>query len=147
MGLIDDLERGDGPTGLDTAVFICYIEEHPRYLPLIEPVFAAIDAGRLYAVTSALTLLETLVVPYRAGNQILAHRYETLLRRSKGLHLADIGLSHLRAAALLRATMGCKTPDAIQLAAALAAGCSTFLTNDRRFRAPTGIEILQLDDY
>jgi predicted nucleic acid-binding protein len=53
---------GRGPVGLDTAIFIYYIEEHPRYLPLVEPVFAGIDEGRRDGVTSALTLLETLVI-------------------------------------------------------------------------------------
>ncbi len=43
MGLIEEL--GSGPVALDTAIFIYFIEEHPIYLPLLEPVFQAIDAG------------------------------------------------------------------------------------------------------
>jgi len=49
VGLIQDL--GGGPVGLDTAAFIYFIEEHDDYLPVVDPVFAAIDAGRLPAVT------------------------------------------------------------------------------------------------
>ena len=41
MGLIDEL--GAGPVALDTSVFIYFIEEHPQYLPVVEPVFAAVD--------------------------------------------------------------------------------------------------------
>lgn len=145
MGLIEDLE--EGPIGLDTSIFIYFIEEHPLYLPVVEPVFEAMDQGSLPAVTSAITLLETLVVPYRAGNSSLADRYEALLRRSRGLRLMEIDLPVLRAGALLRATIGCRTPDALQLASALSAGCRCFLTNDRRFRGPEGIRILQLEDY
>ena len=145
MGLIEDL--GEGPICLDSAIFIYFIEEHSRYLPVVKPVFEAIDQDRLPAVTSAITVLETLVVPYRAGNQALADRYEMLLRRSRGLRLVEIDLPVLRAAALLRATIGNRTPDALQLASALSAGCPTFLTNDRRFRGPQGIKILQLEDY
>jgi hypothetical protein len=37
-----------------------------------------------------LTLLEVLVVPYRAGNRLLAERYEALLTRSRGIRLVDI---------------------------------------------------------
>jgi hypothetical protein len=39
---------------------------------LLRPLFRRIDDGDLPAVTSALTLLETLVIPYRAGNLDLA---------------------------------------------------------------------------
>jgi len=58
VGLIDDL--GSGPVALDTPPFIYFIEEHPRYLPIVQPVFAAMTAGTLAGVTSGLTLLETL---------------------------------------------------------------------------------------
>lgn len=75
MALIDDL--GAGPVGLDTVVFIYYLEEHPDYLRIVAPVFEAIDRGQLPAATSALTLLETLVVPYRAGNAALAESYDS----------------------------------------------------------------------
>src|SRR5262245_60287834 len=118
MGLIEELGRG--PVGLDSAIFIYLIEEDRTFLPLVETVFAAIDAGRLAGVTLALTLLEVLVVPYRHQNEALARRYEALLTRSRNLRLAGLDLPLLRAAAALRAAIGLKTPDALQLAAALA---------------------------
>ena len=77
MGLM--AEVGSGPVGIDTAVFIYFIEEHPEYLSTVLPVFQAIDLGELRAATSTLTLLETIVVPYRQGNSALADRYEALL--------------------------------------------------------------------
>jgi predicted nucleic acid-binding protein len=94
-----------------------------------------------------LTLLEVLVVPYRAGNQALANRYEALLTRSRGIRVVDLGREQLRAAAQLRAATGIKTPDALQVVAALTAGCSTFLTNDRRLPKIPGLRILQLESY
>ena len=72
MGLIADL--GTGNVGVDTAAFIYFIEEDPRYLPVITPLFREADEGTRQIVTSALTLLEVLVVPYRAGNVLLAER-------------------------------------------------------------------------
>lgn len=145
MGLMEDL--GDGPVALDTAVFIYFIEEHPQFLPVVEPVFVAIDGGSLAGVTSGLTLLETLVVPYRAGDAPLAERYEALLTRSRGMRLVDLDRALLRSAARLRATIRLKTPDALQFAAALASNCSTYLTNDRDLPPVPGIRILQLRDY
>ena len=144
MGLIDDLGRG--PVGVDTALFISYIEEHPALLPLIDPIFTAADEGRRVLVTSALTLLEVLVVPYRLGNRALAARYEALLTRSRGVRVVDITRDQLRAAAQLRAVTGVKVPDALQLVAALTEGCTTFLTNDRRLPAIPGLKVLQLRD-
>ena len=146
MGLIREI--GEGPLALDTAAFIYFIEEHPRFLPPLDPVFAAIDEGALPAVASSLTLLEVLVVPYRAGNAALAERYEQLLTRSRGLRLIDIDRGQLRAAAQLRAVhAGLRTPDAIQVSAALAGGCSALLTNDRDLPTIPGLRILQLKDF
>ena len=83
MGLIADL--GTGPVGVDTAVFIYFIEAQPAFLSAIDTMFKAADAGRLEVVTSALTLMEVLVVPYRAGDRALADRYDALLTRSRGV--------------------------------------------------------------
>jgi predicted nucleic acid-binding protein len=145
VGLIDDL--GVGPIGLDTVVFIYFVEEHPEFLPLVGPLFSGVDTGRWPAVTSALTLLETLVVPFRAGDTALAERYEALLSHSRGLRLVDLDRSLLRGAAHLRATLSVKTPDALQLAAALMTGCTSFVTNDRALPRVPGLRIVQLRDY
>jgi len=145
VGLIDDLQPG--PVALDTAVFIYFIEEDRRFLDIVKPVFTAMDRGVLEAATSGLTLLEVLVAPYRADNIPLAERYEALLTRSRGLRLVDLDRPVLKSAALLRARVRLKPPDAIQVAAALAARCTAFLTNDRKIPAMPGLRILQLRDY
>jgi len=145
LALIDDL--GAGPVGVDTAIFIYFIEEHRRFVPTIAPLFAAADAGRWEIVVSALTLLEVLVVPYRAGNIELAERYEAVLTRSRGVRMVDLTRAHLRAAAQLRAATGVGTPDALQLAVSRASGCSVFVTNDRRLPEVPGMRVIQLGAY
>ena len=145
MGLMTDLGRG--PVGVDTVVFIYLIEEHPQFVPLLEPLFREVDGGRRELVTSALTLLDVLVVPFRSGDHLLAERYEALLTQSRGVRVAEISRDHLRAAAQLRAVTGVKTPDSLQLVAALAAGCAAFLTNDRNLPNIPGLRILQLSSY
>ena len=145
MGLIADI--GSGRTGIDTSLFIYFIEEDPRFLPLVEPLFGEADAGARELVTSALTLLEVLVVPYRAGDRALAERYEQLLTRSRGIRVIDLSRDQLRDAAQLRAANGVKTPDALQLAAAMGSGCTTFVTNDRRIPEISRMRVLQLADY
>jgi len=145
VGLTEVLGRG--PVGVDTALFIYFIEEHPRFLRLIEPLFAAADEGKRELVTSALMLLEVLVVPFRAGNLALAERYENLLTRSSGIRIVDLTRDQLRTAAQLRAATAVRTPDALQLAAAITSGCTSFITNDRRLPAVAGTRVLQLADY
>lgn len=145
MGLIGDV--GPGPVAIDTSLFIYLIEEEPRYLPVILPLFEESDGGRRELITSAVTLLEVLVVPYRIGDVQLADRYELLLTRSRGVRVVDLTRDQLRAAAQLRAMTGAKTPDALQLAAALSTRCRTFVTNDRALPAVPGLQIIQLSSY
>jgi len=145
VGLIDDLGKGD--VAVDTSVFIYFIEEEPRFLPIIRPLFVEADRGKRRLVTSALTLLEVLVVPYRAGDTQLAERYEALLTRSRGVQLIDVTRDQLKAAAQLRAATVIRTPDALQVAAALAARCTAFVTNDRRLPRVTGLRVIELASY
>jgi predicted nucleic acid-binding protein len=54
----------------------------------------------------------------------------------------------LRTAVQLRAQYAnLRTPDALQLAAAMSRGCGTFVTNDLRLPVPTGLRVLQLSEF
>lgn len=143
--LIDKLDAG--PVGLDTSAVIYFIERHPAYIDALRPLFVEADRGSRVLVTSAMTLLEVLVVPIRRGQLGLADRYEQLLTRSAGITLVDVTVGQLRAAAGLRASIALKTPDALQLCAALSAGCKTFVTNDLRLPKIPGLRTIQLSDY
>jgi predicted nucleic acid-binding protein len=46
----------------------------------------------------------------------------------------------------LRARYPVRTPDALQIAAALSNGCQAFLTNDKRLKPVSELKILVLDD-
>jgi hypothetical protein len=79
MGLMNDIDPG--PVALDAVIFIYFIEEHPQFLQIIEPLFREVDKGRIEFIASALSLLEVLVVPYGTGHHVLANRYEHQTRR------------------------------------------------------------------
>lgn len=145
MGLIESLP--EGPVAIDSAIVIYLVERHERYLPVIRPLLMAADAGEVVLVTSAITLLEVLVVPYRAGDAALAARYEDLLTRSRGLELVPVDRAIIRGAAQLRAVHGIRTPDAIQMAAGLARRCGSFLTNDRRLPNVPNLPLFQLHEH
>lgn len=145
MGIMDDIEAG--PVCLDTCVFIYLIEENRDFLDLIVPIFEAIDKELLEAVTSGITLIETLVIPFRNSDHELADQYERILTRSPGVRLYELDRELLRQGAYLRAHLGLKTPDALQIAAAQRAGCSAFITNDRRLPDIENLKIIQLSNY
>lgn len=144
MGLSPALGRG--PIGVDASVVIYYVEAHPEFVVLADPIFDAAREGERELITSSLTLLEVLVKPCRAENEGLAWRFEALLTQSPGLMLVDLDRDQLRVAAKLRARYGVRTPDALQLAAALSAGCSSFVTNDRKIPSVPGLSVVQLPD-
>jgi len=52
-----------------------------------------------------------------------------------------------RRAIILRASYEIHVPDALQIAAAIEAGATLFVTNDRRLSKVEEIEILLLEDY
>lgn len=145
MGLTEGLEPG--PVAVDTALFIYFLEEHPIFLPVVRALFMSADRGEREIVTSAITLLEVLVVPLRAHQFPLADRYEALLTKSRGIRLVEVDHGQLRTAARLRSLHGFRTPDALQLAAALTAHCSTFITNDRRLGEVPGLRTVQLSEH
>jgi predicted nucleic acid-binding protein len=143
---LDDALAGVDRLGLDTPPFIYLIERNPAYLDLVREVFLRITAGQLAAHSSVITLTEVLTQPYHAGNDMLVRRYRRFLLRSRNFSLAPITAAIAEQAASLRARYGLRTPDALQISAALAAGCSAFLTNDARLQRVTELRVLVLDE-
>ena len=86
------------------------------------------NAGPLCA--SALAWLECRVKPMRDGDSALLGRYERLLA-AENLTLVPIDKACLVVATQVRAAFGFKALDALHLAAAVVAGCETFMTGDR----------------
>lgn len=85
-------------------------------------VLTAIETGQLRAVSSVITLAEVLTCPLRDGNENLAARYRKLLVESGHLQLVPIDAHVAARATALRAEYGLRTPDALQVAVAQAAG-------------------------
>jgi predicted nucleic acid-binding protein len=132
----------------DTMVFIYHLEDHPTYAPLTQPIFEAWEEGRNFGVTSVITLLEILVKPKREGNLEAARDYRELLTTYPNLHILDVDPAMADLASDLRAKYGIRTPDALQIAAALRAGARGFITNDGQLKqvAEAGLEVVLLDD-
>ena len=132
--------------GLDTTPLIYFIEENPTYLETIRPFFVAVDRGEFRVVTSTVTLLEVLVHPFRRGERELAQQYRDILLGAKGFITISLSQDIAEEAARLRSRYNIRTPDAIQMATALRAGASHFLTNDARLPSLPELRILVLDE-
>lgn len=144
MEWLEDL-RGK-TVGLDAAPLIYFIEENPTYLDNVHAFFQALDDGELHAVTSVVTLIEALVHPLRRGEDALAQQYRDILLSAEGLDIVPISAEVAEGAARLRAAHDLRTPDAIQMSAAVSAGASHFLTNDLRLPSLPNLRILALDE-
>jgi predicted nucleic acid-binding protein len=131
--------------GLDTAPLIYFIEQNEAYLELVRAFFRAMSQGEFQVITSTLTLTEVLVHPLRSGNVALANQYRDIILDQENLITLPVSAEIADVAAQLRATQNLRTPDAIQIATAIQAGATFFLTNDARLAAVQNLDVLVLD--
>lgn len=131
---------------VDTAPVIYFVERHPRYLPLVEPVFDRIDVGALTLVTSPVTLAECLVLPLRNAHADIAELFTDLLTHGPHTDFVAIDQTIGALAAELRAKHNLHLPDAIQASVAIVSGCDAFLTNDPKLKRVTALTVVVLDD-
>jgi predicted nucleic acid-binding protein len=137
-------ELGGGKVYLDTNVFIYAVEAVAEYKAPIEALFTLLEDSTVSAVTSELTLAEALAKPLEVGRHDIAQVYEAMLTPSSWLAVVPIERSILIEAAHLQARLKLRLPDAIHIATAVATGCPTVLSNDRRLQAPPSIKLLRL---
>lgn len=134
--------------GLDTSIFIYFLEDNARYGPLAQITINGIEKGKWQGLTSTITLMEITVRPWQLGQETAAREYEAILVHFPNLSIVDIDRNVARAAAQLRAKYNVAPPDALQVAASLSYGAKAFLTNDKRLsRLQELIDVLVLDDF
>lgn len=132
--------------GLDTNVFIYFLEDHARYGSWCTALFDLIERGHNPAVTSTVTLLELLVQPYRDQKEELAQKIFALTSTYPRLEWAPVTMNLADRAAEIRARYRLSTPDAIQLATAIDHKAVRFYGNDRALRRVKEIECVIVDD-
>lgn len=126
---------------LDTNVVISVVEAMGPLAQAQKRFIAGIDGTTIKAMTSELTLAECLVKPFADKNAAAVAAYLSFLNGRPNLPVLPITRHILIVAARRRTELGVKLPDAIHIASAEAAGCSVFLTNDRRIRLPDGMKV------
>lgn len=131
---------------LDTAPVIYQVEQNPAYSALAGAVFQEIDAGRVGAVTSPVTLAECLVHPYKSAAAARLQAFTALITTGRNTQFVMIDQAIAQKAAELRARYNLLLPDAFQAAVAIVSGCDALLTNDRGLQRVSEIKVLVLDD-
>jgi predicted nucleic acid-binding protein len=145
MKALQDLLKNHAFIGLDTSIFIYHFEDHPRYSPLTEIIFNALEKGINRGIASYQTLMEILVKPKIEGLLQAARDYEYYLTTFPNLTFNEMGLDVAQKASDLRSADGLRAPDAIQLATAILYGATAFFTNDKAFERVKGVDIVILD--
>ncbi len=143
---LDDAFENVHLIGLDTSPFIYFVERNSLYVDIMREIFKRLTDGEFLACSSVITLTEVLVQPFRQNNQILADKYRDLIYKGINFELLPLKSSNAETAAKLRAKYNLRTPDTLQIAAALDNGCEAFLCNDKNLKRVTEIKILILDE-
>jgi predicted nucleic acid-binding protein len=131
---------------LDTAPVIYYVERHPNYFPVVQPIFQHLQTGDFKAVASPITLAECLTLPYRQGLTQLQQDFIDVIVAGENTIFQPTDAAVGCKAAEVRGQYQLKLPDALQIATALIAECDSFLTNDRRLESITELEIIVIEN-
>jgi predicted nucleic acid-binding protein len=146
MTKLDDALMGVTRLGFDTSPVIYFVEANPQYDTLVTEIFRRVSTGAPLGATSVITLSEVLVQPIIRQQTLLQREYRDLLLRSRNFSALAISASIAELGAELRAQYRLRTPDALQIATALEAGCEAFLSNDAGLRRVAELRVLILDD-
>ncbi|MGH8507714.1 MAG: type II toxin-antitoxin system VapC family toxin [Gammaproteobacteria bacterium] len=117
--------------------------------PAVRSLLQAASSREVQAFVSPIVRAEVLVQPLRTGNEPLAEIYRVMLARSGPIVMVSVDDAVADLSAELRAKhRGLKLADALHLAAALSAGCQTFISGDKRIKAAAGrrIAVLSFED-
>ena len=141
-----DALEGVSLLGVDTAPFIYFVEHKASHIDRVRVIFRLVDEGKFVSVTSVVTLTEVLNKPIKHQDTATEKSYRDMLLHSRYIILVPISIQIAERAAELRARYNLKTPDALQVATAIDAGCDAFLTNDMGLKRVTEIRVLILDE-
>ena len=130
---------------LDASGFIYSAERIEPYRTLLEPMWYQAEDGEITIVCSDLVVMETLVKPIRDNDMFLKDLFNSLFN-SNAVNLIPATRDIWEQSAVLRASTGLKTPDALHAATALSIGCAQFITNDTDFRRVENLPVTVLDD-
>jgi predicted nucleic acid-binding protein len=127
----------------DTMLFIYWIEGHPEHSSRVNQLMTRMKARRDQLCTSAFTIGEALVGPYKSGQIQIANKIRSVLQPPL-VEVLPYTIDTADQYASLRSQSGISSADAIHLACAAQGRVDLFMTNDQRLigRTVPGIQFI-----
>lgn len=133
--------------GLDTMVFIYHFDQKEPYYPICLDIFKLLEKGQARAVTSVISLAESLSHPRLRSQPVKLQDVRSFFLEEPNLKLVEVSFRVGDTAAFLRRKYQIRLPDALEIAAALDSDAALFLTNDRSLQKIEEIPVLVLKDF
>lgn len=112
--------------------FIYQFVAHPTYSPLTNCIFEKLERNQIFAVTSTISIIESLVLPERKHQEELIREYQQVFRLVPNLKVLSVDFHLSVLTAKLRGIYPqLRIPDTIQVGAAILDEASIFITNDK----------------
>ena len=132
---------------IDTAPFIYLLENHPVFAGKMKAFITDSIVNGEELVTSVVTISEFGVKPTKDNRPDLIQNFEQLLPRLN-VKILDIDQSAAKKAYEFRAKYSfLKGMDAFQLALSINEKCDRFITNDKKLKRVTEINVDILDNW
>lgn len=132
---------------VDARVFARHLLGAEPQVVLTRQLLAGIRQDTVRAQTSAVTLYQLLVEPYRRGADDRGAAAGKYLSAFPNLEVVPVDGSVARQAAQVRARLGTDTATCLQIATAVGNGADVFLTEGSSLRRIAGATVVRLEDY
>ncbi len=87
--------------GIETAPFIHFVEQHPKYIDRMRSIFQQVNQGLPQVITSVITLTEVLVMPIEKDQERYQREYRAMLLRTKAITIVPVSVAIAEQAAHL----------------------------------------------
>lgn len=133
-------------TFIDTSPFIYLIENNPQFAAKTRKFIMDAVINNEELITSVITIMEFGVIPQKKGRQDLILKFEDFLK-IMNISIEEIDQEMARKAFQLRAKYDfLKSMDALQISVALEKNCDQFLTNDRKLKKVSELQIVIIEE-
>ncbi|TAO05429.1 MAG: type II toxin-antitoxin system VapC family toxin [Phormidium sp. SL48-SHIP] len=129
---------------LDTAPVIYFVERNPLFVDRVDPIFERFES-EITPVVGSVTVAECLVGALQMSLTDLEQAYVAIFKSDDVLFVENT-LTISQDAARIRVQYNLRLPDALQIAAAMDAGCQAFLTNDAQLKRIAELNILLVSE-
>lgn len=137
MNGIGNLKR----IALDSNLFIYHFEDNTEFAPHAERIFERLIQNSLKAVTSVISIIETLSFP--SPPRVVREITEAFLN-IPNLEILEVNQTIATEAARIRREYGFRLPDSVQLATALFTKTQAFVSNDVRLKQFKELRVILL---